>query len=281
MLRAEDVEHQPDLNFLTPAAHRHAEERISAASSENASIEVDRLRRNMLSSMPMCFNLFGAIGQEPGFLTVFQQLFDSGATSITNVVCEWAKIDPKGPAILHDRTAFDAVVFYERSDGSAFCGIETKYTEPFSQKTHKPTNKNRYREVTTESGWFVADDGAIDRLQRSASNQLWRNVMLAAAHEMAGSGRGSVAVVALDGDSGAAKAVAAVSAELTEDHADRLPSVTLESIMAAAKAGTPELAGWADRFERRYLLVDQPDDPNAAADPNGPRLGRDLTVPSR
>lgn len=279
MLRAEDVAVQPDLNFIDPAAHEHALRRIAEVPGENGTLEAGRLQHNLLSSMPLCFNLFGALGamdRRLSLLALFQELFDPAATAITDVICEWAPSAELGN--IGDRTAFDAVVFYERSDGPAFLGIETKYTEPFSQATSDLDRRPRYGEVTRSCGWFADPDGALVRLNTTKANQLWRNVLLAAALDQGGSrGRGSVAVVALDGDAGAASAITAVSSELAPEAADRLTSVTLESIVETAPVAAPELAGWAERFRRRYLDADQPDDPAATADPDGPRFGQPLT----
>ena len=281
LLRAEDVAAQPDLNFIDPAAFQHARRRMDEVPGENGSLEAGRLQHNLLSSMPLCFNLFGALGavdRRPAFLALFKHLFDPAATSITEVICEWAPTEVQGN--LKDRTAFDAVVFYERSDGAAFMGIETKYTEPFSQKNSVLESKPRYEEVTRSSGWFHDPEGACERLNTPKANQLWRNLILAGALDIGGSkGRGSVAVVALAGDPGADKAMTEVSAELGPDVGDRLLSVSFEAIVEAVPKVAPELEGWADRFRRRYLDVGQPDDPNAGADPHGPRLGRTLTRP--
>jgi hypothetical protein len=274
MLRKEDVAAQRDLNFIHPAAAEHAETRAKQVQEEHGSLEVGRLRHNMLSSMPMCFNLFGTMRDEADFLAVFRELFDPETTRVSEIVCEWAGPGPDGP-LIGDRTAFDAMVRYEREDGPAFCGIETKYTEPLSSTVYEPTEK--YTAITADSGWFKT--GASEILKASESNQLWRNVMLAAAHEADGRGRGSVAVVALEDDTGAAKAMEAVSGQLTDVGGERLRSVSLQSIVEAAAGQGGSLDGWADRFNCRYLLVKQPDDPDAGADESGPRLGRPLTKP--
>lgn len=272
MLSPADVATQKDLNFLHPDAYAHALERIEVVRGEGGSLDPKRLTHNMLSSMPLCFNLFGALRKEPGFLGLFQELFDPEATGIVDVQCEWA---PQAPSsFLNDRTAFDAVVFYQRADGPAFCGIETKYTEPFSQKQYEPSD--RYRLVTAACGWFQDPSSAPDRLMGSKSNQLWRNVMLAASVELAGvGGRGSVAVVALEGDAGAANACAAVGAELSATGSQRLRSVSLEQIVDAARTSDEGLRAWADRFNRRYLDAEAPDRGDAR-DPAGPTLGKSL-----
>lgn len=281
-LHEDAVAEQRDLNFLHPAAYEHAEQRKDEVQTEGGSLEPKRLFHNMLSSMPMCFNLFGAMRGEPAFLPVFQRLFDERATRILDVVCEWTAGD--ADARLGDRTAFDAVVLYETSDGPAFCGIETKYTEPFSRKVYEPTPSNRYREVTHESGWFADPAGAIQVLQGPDSNQLWRNTMLAARIDSCGRhGRGMLAVVALADDEGAAKATAIMAPALAADHADRLASVSIEAVLAATNDVAPELAWWATSFRRRYLDSDLPDRVGSASgrDALGPMWGRSISETAR
>ncbi|MDF2094289.1 hypothetical protein P0Y31_18245 [Knoellia sp. 3-2P3] len=276
-LHPDAVSEQRDLNFLHPNAHEHAEQRSRQVQDEGGSLEPKRLFHNMLSSMPMCFNLFGAMRGEDEFLLLFQRLFDARATAIVDIVCEWTPPDRNGQ--LGDRTAFDAVVLYETAGGPAFCGIETKYTEPFSQKIYEPSRYNHYREVTHESGWFAAPTADIEVLQSPSANQLWRNTMLAARLDQHQShGRGSLAVVALAGDPGVRKARDIVSPTLSESHADRLHYVTLEDILEVTEQLAPELAWWATSFRRRYIDFTLPHLPAdvAGRDPLGPVMGRSI-----
>jgi hypothetical protein len=227
--------------------------------------------------MPMCFNLFGAMRDEPDFLVVFQRLFDARATAITDIICEWTP--PDHDDRLGDRTAFDAVVLYETADGPAFCGVETKYTEPFSPTPYRPTKANRYREVTHESGWFAAPTTAIDGLQRPAANQLWRNTILAARLDQhRRHGRGSLAVVSLANDPGVEKARNIVLPALADSHADRLHFVNVEDILKVTEEFAPDMTWWATSFRRRYVDHTLPDQQGEGRgrDPVGPRLGRSI-----
>lgn len=240
------VESDPSLNFLTAEAEAHAVERAAAVKSEGGTLDPVRLRQNLLSSMPLCFNLFGSLRGEPEFLTLFQQVFDPAATQIVDVVCEYAPQPPE--RFLGDRTAFDAVVFYRTAAGPRFMGIETKYTEPFSATEYETS---RYGEVTSASGWFEAPGSAPRVLKGSKSNQLWRNLMLAASLEIAGlHGQGSVAVVALRDDPGAAKAVKILREHLTDQR--RLVWTPIEALLDAAD-GVPALAEWSLAFRLRYI----------------------------
>ncbi|MGY0386358.1 PGN_0703 family putative restriction endonuclease [Nocardioides sp. WG-D5] len=243
--------HDPAANFLTAEAHAHALDRIKQVKAEGGSLDPVRLSRNLLSSMPMCFNLFGSLRSEPAFLTLFQQVFDPAATRIADVVCEYAPQPPA--AYLGDRTAFDAIVFYETNSESRFLGIETKYTEPFSATAYSTA---RYREVTATSGWFADPDMAHEVLRGSKSNQLWRNLILAAALEQrtdrdSAYPRGAVAVVALADDPGAASAIRVVREHLVDQN--HLIWTPLETILDAADQ-LPGLAAWSGAFRLRYLV---------------------------
>jgi hypothetical protein len=256
-LTKEDVAAQPSLNFIDPYAFAHAEQRAVEVQAEGGTLDADRLFRNMLSSMPLCFNVFGALGRHPEFLSLFREAFNPQATSVEKVVCEWA---PR-PASDHldDRTAFDAAVWFTDSDNRpCFLGIEVKYTEPFSLKEY---DSPRYREVAERSRWFRAD--ASDRLVKRSSNQLWRNMLLAASMEQHAEPTvdwAGVAVLSLEGDAGVTAAVSSVTADLIDS--TRLTVVSLERLLDAAH-GHPEFRGWAERFRRRYLgpieeVVDEP-----------------------
>lgn len=285
LLETEQVVAQPDINFLHPEAARHAKERALEVQEEHGTLEVGRLRHNLLSSMPLCFNLFGALRAEPAFLELLRACFDPDAASVEEVTCEWA---PRPEDHLGDRTAFDAFVAYRRADGSrAFIGVETKYTEPFSRSIHgrkggKQAGEvtprgERYRDVTDECRWFVRGRDAAEALELPAANQLWRNALLAASLEGAGSfGTGSVIVASTDGDAGAAKALGILGAELEDP--ERVRRVSLESIVSAAE-DIDGLGGWARRFRHRYLDVDAPDTRPHHRDADGPRLGSLLTAP--
>ncbi len=246
-LDADIVEADPSLNFLSAGAEAHARERSAVVKTEGGALDPVRLRRNMLSSMPLCFNLFGSMRSEAtAFLPLFQNLFDPNATAIRDVICEYA---PQPPAqFLGDRTAFDAIVLYETAQGPRFIGIETKYTEAFSATEY---DSDRYQEITAKSGWFRNPQSVRETLKGRTSNQLWRNLMLAAALEQRGThGSGGVAVVALEHDPGATQAIQILRPALTDQ--SRLMFVSLESIVAVA-GKVPELVAWSSAFRVRYL----------------------------
>ena len=246
-LPQEAVDQYPGLNFITPAAFEHAQARIAAAVEEGATLDPDRLRRNMLSSMPLCFNLFGALATHPALLRLVRAVFDPTAREIVEVLCEWA---PRPAAqYLGDRSAFDAIVVYrDDQNRRCFVGIETKYIDRFSPTEYRSA---RYDDVTAKSGWFV--DGAAEQLARSATNQLWRTTMLAASLVLGGGyDRGLVALMSLADDTTASSAAEQVRGCMHDP--SLLRHITYSDFVdVASELGDGELAQWAHRFSTRYI----------------------------
>ncbi len=172
MLTAEDA--AKGLNFLTPEIFAAVQDRL--AESEGL-IEEFRLLRNMLSSQPLCFNLFGHLGLDLDLATrLMDALFPCEVKRVTRVVVEHAPA-PRAE-YLNDRTAFDAFVEYVTvDDRQAFLGVETKLTEPFSPKVYDTREYRRWMNGP-RSPWR---EGAIKHLLEIRHNQLWRDHLLAVA----------------------------------------------------------------------------------------------------
>lgn len=233
----------PRLNFIDDDSYDHAVRRTLEVSAEGGTLEPDRLFHNLMSSMPMCFNLFGSIGTAPAFLDLVRELFDTEAVEIDEVKCE-----VKPTEALGDRTAFDAIVWYRTARGALrFLGIETKYTEPFSQQVY---DNATYRAVTDASSWFKK--GAAEELHGSATNQLWRGLMLASLTEEATASRGRYVVITPADDDTAREVVELAARHLTDP--SRLSWVTLEQIVSSTRRlGDHRLSAWAGAFSARYL----------------------------
>jgi hypothetical protein len=242
--RRANVSRRPALNFLNETALGHACVRSRAVQTDGGTLDAYRLYHNMLSSMPLCFNVFGALRATPGLVEVVRRI-DPEATGVEDVTCE---LTPSGG--LEDRTAFDAFVTYRAGDHRRFLGVETKYTEPFGLKEY---DTERYRAVSDDPTWFAP--GAADHLLGTATNQLWRTLMLAAVTEQnraLGFERGRVVVLTTADDEAARAAVATARTALASP--DRLTHLTLEDLVAAADAtGDAPLRVWARDFRRRYL----------------------------
>jgi len=247
MLPRAAVKAKPGLNFLTPEIDAYTQERAPLVLRLEGTLDEDRLFRNLLSSMPMCFNLFGFFRFHPAAAArVLSAASGLDVAQVEAVDVEWT---PDGAHPLGDRTAFDAWVSYRTTAGErGFLGVETKYTEPFSQRFYM---RDRYKEVTAwpESG-FTGE--AVSRLAGRSTNQFWRNALLAAAvRRESNFDHGHVLVVALEDDPHVHHAMTVLE-EAHSDPGSLVRVAPLERLMALALP-EPELSSWAQQFTRRYL----------------------------
>lgn len=195
-------------NFLTGSIREAVE---LALSERNAGqlIQKSRLFTNLLSSQPLCFNLFGDLvtrckkAKDYSSATkIFAELMQKPLRSVTHL--EFEKSPGRGKAaFLGDRTAFDFYVEYELTSGEkGFLGIEVKYHENLagsewidamgrhtkrvnlsdsgSVAAEKPKYRpnKRYIEVADQSGCFKKE--SYPELGQSPLVQIWRDHLLAA-----------------------------------------------------------------------------------------------------
>ena len=241
-----------DANWLTPQIADYVAERLPQARADGETIEPGRLARNLLSSQPLCFNLFGQLQAFPDAgARVLAAVTGMAVDRVTRVLVEHTP--PEAKRRMGDRSAFDAYLEIDTPTGPGFFGVETKYTEPFSRREY---DTDSYAAATNDpAGWF--HPGTKDTAKKSATNQLWRTLLLAQSTEStqppAAARRGTVLVVTTAGDPGAVKAVAGIR-PLLRDPDTRLRHVYLEAVVTAARA-EPDLQAWADLFHTRYLDV--------------------------
>jgi len=156
-------------NLMTVEARDAAEDAMSRmkTSKQPGIIQPDRLNRNLLSSQPLCFNLFGYLRAHPAALLPWVQGFEPLATAITRVELEWAPL-PK----VRGGSAFDAFVEFARQDGTrGFLGVECKYAEKLTE-SQRDEAAEKYRKDTRPPAWT---EGAVEVLDRHGLRQLWYN----------------------------------------------------------------------------------------------------------
>jgi hypothetical protein len=105
------------LNFLDAQIAGYAKRRAWQVQQDGGTLEVGRLRRNMLSSMPLCFNLFGKLHAERSAAAkALSALLGLDIADIDEVLVEHAP--PAAKQLLGDRTAFDAFLTYTTATGA-------------------------------------------------------------------------------------------------------------------------------------------------------------------
>ena len=248
MLRSEDAER--GLNFLTERIFDVVRQRLAEGTG---TVEPFRLLHNLLSSQPMCFNLFGPLVDDHDLARrVLRELVTADVAEVTQVALEFAP--QPASEYLNDRTAFDAFIAFRRTDGRpSFVGIETKLTEPFSQKAPDTPAYRRWSD-RPDSPWLAT---AQPELAEMRHNQLWRDHLLAVAmslHPASAYGGGYFMLVRHPGDSECAQVVKGYQELLKPDDRSFIdcPLDELMDVVESA-AGNADQRHCLAAFRQRYL----------------------------
>lgn len=244
-------------NFLSPAIAWLVRREL-AYREPGALYDEHRLFTNLLSSMPLAFNLFGPLHIDlPLAGRVLAELFPE--LKGVEVKAVWFEHSPgRGDAALTgDWSAFDTFIAYQTPAGrKGFVAIEVKYSESCQEPV--PAIRPRYDDLAEVSGLFI--DPLKPALRTNPLQQLFREHLLAEAMLMRGDyDEGRFVVVAPRLNTLVTSATTAYQAELKPIDADHssFAAITLEDVITAiAMAGEEQHAA---RLYRRYCdfwLVD-------------------------
>ncbi len=184
-----EADAQAGANFLTPTIQAVAEERL-AAKQDHETLDTMRLRRDLLSSMPMAFNLFGeaSLPENARAREELAALFGVAGGGVSDIVFEWSP-GRRSELYTRDRTAFDvALRLGARHEPRTVVGIETKYHEHCAKEKRPPADKpeavRRYEDQTQflvdlaeRSGVFAP--GWQEKVLTTDLRQIWRDHLLA------------------------------------------------------------------------------------------------------
>lgn len=210
-----------------------------------------RIFNDLLSSQPLCFNLFGELQQDLGLASrALRRLTAGRVRDVTAIGFEHSpgRGDTKYTG---DRSAFDVFVEYVNADGAkAFLAIEVKYHESLADKA--APHRGRYDEVTAAMGCF--EPGALERLRAKPLQQIWRDHLLTGSlllDDEQGYKDGFFAFLYPRENERCAKAVEGYRACLRSETS--FVPWTLEAVVEAIKAESG--GAWIEAVGRRYLGV--------------------------
>jgi hypothetical protein len=215
-------------------------------------VEEYRVLHDMLSSQPMCFNLFAPLVDDQDLATdLIRALWAPRVRRVTKVEIEWAP--QPASEYLDDGTSFDTFIEYKLDTGGlGFLGIETKLTEPFSPGHYdKPTYR---RWMTPDAPW--RDDAGAD-VARAAWNQLWRNHLLVWSmlrHPSSRYDEGRCIVVRHPEDARCGDVIAGYRRLLKDTRT--LEDCPLDRVVSTWRIALGP-STWLDAFELRYLSLDR------------------------
>jgi hypothetical protein len=161
-------------NFLSPDIAKLVY-RESVYREIGAMIDEERLWTNLLSSQPLCFNLFGGMKLDADKANqFFRHLFPNYVASVEGIYFEHSP-GRGNPAFTDDHTAFDVLVVCTTVDGeSGFLAVEVKYSETMTEPP--ATLRPRYEELSSRIGVYNLPDSTA--LRGNPLQQLWREHML-------------------------------------------------------------------------------------------------------
>jgi hypothetical protein len=243
------------MNFLSDGARQAFE---SWATDGAGLVGDDRARRNLMSSQPLAFNLFGPFVTDGSPLLSWIRTIDTDATDVVEVRLEWA---PPRNTTFGGGSAFDVFISYSAETAQRFLGIECKYAENLASSSiksivkHQYTNGPRkgqrpesyvnYEDYTQTSGHWKP--GASDHLDTARLRQIWLNVMLAQrVSETREYDGGTSVMLTCQDDHGAWAATREVRRHLTQPA--QLRWTSYEALL-----GTLHGVEWAPQFVNRYL----------------------------
>lgn len=169
----------PAKNFLGDEVRDAVKHRL-ANPERDQTLNRMRLMCDLLSSMPMCFNLFGWLhGDLEAADRAIHRWWPETPGRVTAVHFEWSPDRRAEGKFLENRSAFDVAFELKLDDGTpGVIGIETKYHEHCRREAMPPEHRRRrYEMVADNSGVFRP--GAAGRILGSPLQQIWLDHLLA------------------------------------------------------------------------------------------------------
>lgn len=176
---------QTGANFLSKDAFEFAQQKISDKQiNKDLTIDGYRLFNNMLSSMPMCFNMFSDLRKmllkNNAEVTEIVKLMFKEIDWIDQVNYIDVEFIPTPISnYINDKSAFDAMILVQDKNGKkGLISIETKYTDLLGSNTAKDSEtKNK---IVSEGKFF--DETLMNELQSKGYKQIHRNFLLTYAY---------------------------------------------------------------------------------------------------
>lgn len=174
-----DLARQTGANFLNDEALRAVHDRL-AKPQPHQTLDDDRLFCDLLSSMPMCFNLFGVLQAD---LTIADRAVHAWWPDVPGRVravhFEWSPGRRLQGEYLENRSAFDVAFELELKDGGrGVLGVETKYHEDCKpERPPSDDRRRRYTEVSLKAG--IIKLSGIQKIIGTDLQQIWLDHLLA------------------------------------------------------------------------------------------------------
>ncbi len=244
-------------NFITDVVRQVVREEVcNQESSKGKLFGKPRIFDNLLSSQPLCFNLFAELKRDIPLATDLVKELTSGRFRQVNAIEFEFSPGRRDTRYLGDRSAFDVFIDCETSTGGrGFIGIEVKYHENLIGPAGKDGERRqnvRYDQVADKMNCFSAR--TRDALKLSPLEQIWRDHLLAGAMCDTDHYEDALFVMLYPKDNHHVKgAVTDYRNCLSNDSS--FAEWTIEDVCSCLKKYST--AGWIDLFVDRYLAFEK------------------------
>jgi hypothetical protein len=238
-------------NFLTPEV-AHLVRREVTYQQAGALIDAGRLFGNLLSSMPLAFNLFGPLRLDLGHAAkVVRSLIpDIDLARVLHVLFEHSP-GRRDDELTGDRSAFDVAIVYERADGErGLLAIEQKYSEGASSCGGELGS--RYDELARSSELYKNPMTAV--LRTGPCQQLFREHLLTFAARFRGDyAEARFILIAPRHNHLLQQGARLYASHLAEPGPDAVPFLRVELEQVIEAIGWAGELGYAQQLHDRYI----------------------------
>lgn len=241
-------------NFHFSETFEYAKERVEGKSKVET-IDKYRLFNNLLSSMPMAFNIFHPLmmikKKYPDEIAgILQHVFPGlDIHQVDDIKIEFIPEPIKN--YTNDKTAMDAAIHYSDAEGNKYIiAIEVKYTD--SLGSNEASDKESKFIIAKESGVFTT----LGLAQvKSVCPQIYRNFLLTEKYRMVHELTDSYSVVLAPKDHPTTlEEIKSLKNHLKRNYKYKIDSYPLEDFMDALYEVCPhEYLEWIGSFKERYL----------------------------
>lgn len=250
-------------NFFYPQTFEYAKRRVKEKKKVET-IDDYRLNNNLLSSMPMAFNLFHPLMmlqvQKPVVLDkMIQNAFPYFPIyKVKEVGLEFIPTPVEN--YTNDKSAMDAFIsFWDKDGGEHIIAIETKYTD--SLGTNTSSDKVFDKQIDILRNLILFTPEAIDKLteREIPISQIYRNFILTEKYRQVHGLKDSYSIIlAPKNHPSTVGEIRSLKQYLKNEVSYKLTDYKLEDFVSALISYCPvEYLGWLNWFNDRYLNFDR------------------------
>ncbi len=247
------------LNFISDTAFKYAKQKaLDRQVIKDMTIDEFRLFNNMLSSMPMCFNLFAdlrvmLLDDQAEVSRVIKAMFQeiNWISNVTYIDVEFIPIPISD--YTDDKSAFDAMIITEDEEGKrGIISIETKYTDVLGTNTSsKSSLKN---DIIKNKRIF--DQELVTYLIDNGYQQIHRNYLLTFVYAKKNKFKHFAnVVVSPEEDKISIREIEDLQSHLLQNN-DTVMKIALEEVVERAiESKSARISGIMQKFKERYITA--------------------------